>query len=58
MKCAFGRESWQDSDPPAAKVAELITKLGLDQVLAGSHDGKPVTFAKAFELVYGERLKL
>lgn len=38
--------------------ARWITEHGLTDVIAGRHDGKPVTFAKGFELVFGERLTL
>lgn len=62
---AFFRSLWTKVDPPsplvdatAEYVANAITTHGLDQVMCGSHDGKPVKFFQAYELVYGERLKL
>lgn len=42
----------------AEDVAQLIASNQLDHVIAGRHDSKPVTFAKGFELVFGERLTL
>jgi hypothetical protein len=45
-------------DDSADAYAEAITRNGLECVIAGRHDGKPVSFARAFELVYGERLTL
>lgn len=42
----------------AAFIADAIHAYGLADVIAGRHDGKPVTFAKGFELVFGERLTL
>lgn len=43
---------------PAKDIADAINTHGLSDVIAGRHDGRAVTFAKAFELVYGERLTL
>lgn len=42
----------------AQLVADAIRAHGLESVIAGRHDGRAVTFAKAFELVFGERLTL
>lgn len=42
----------------AESVADLIRLHGLDMTICGQHDGRACTFARAFELVYGERLKL
>jgi hypothetical protein len=40
------------------ELAQQITAHGLETVIAGRHDGKPITFARAFEVIYGERLTL
>jgi len=40
----------------ASAVADLITENGLTEVICGRHDNKPVTFGRAFELIYGQRL--
>jgi hypothetical protein len=40
----------------AREVADAITQRGLNLAICGKHDGKPVTFERAFELIYGERL--
>jgi hypothetical protein len=42
----------------ATLMADAITNNGLLEVIAGRHDGKPIKFAAAFELVFGERLTL
>jgi hypothetical protein len=41
----------------AAAIGGAITHLGLTEVIAGRHDGRAVTFARGFEIVFGERLK-
>lgn len=38
-------------------IADAIRAYGLADVIAGRHDGRPVTFARGFELVFGERLR-
>jgi hypothetical protein len=40
----------------AREMADTITAYGLNLAICGKHDGKPVTFERAFELIYGERL--
>lgn len=42
----------------AEDFARWITENGLLDVIAGRHDNRPITFAKGFELVFGERLTL
>lgn len=42
----------------ASMVADLIQLHGLEMVIAGRHDNKPVTFERAYEIVFGERLRL
>lgn len=46
-------EGWTAED-----IADLIRLHSLDMTICGTHDGRACTFAKAFELVFGERLKL
>lgn len=41
----------------AADIADAIRVHGLEQVLCGRHDNRPVTFSAAYQLVFGERLK-
>jgi hypothetical protein len=41
----------------ATLIADVIRAHGLHDVIAGRHDSRPVTFAKSFELIFGERLK-
>jgi hypothetical protein len=45
-------------DDSAASFAEAIANNHLEMVVCGRHDGKPVTYARAFELIYGQRLTL
>lgn len=45
-------------EPFARGMADAITGLSIEQCIAGRHDGRVVTMACAFELVYGERLTL
>lgn len=59
----FFRALWRKVEPPsplvdatAEYVANAITSSGLDQVMAGSHNGKPVKFFQAYELVYGKTI--
>jgi hypothetical protein len=40
------------------QLVDLIRDNHLSEAIAGTHDGKPVTFARAYELVTGERLTL
>lgn len=42
----------------ATDIAGYITQHGLNEVIAGKHDGRAITFANAFALCYGERLTL
>ncbi len=42
----------------ATNVADLIRALSLDAVIGPSHDGRATTYARGFELIYGERLTL
>lgn len=44
--------------PSAQAVADAIRIHGLETAIAGRHDGRPVTFAQGYELVFGERLTL
>lgn len=44
--------------PSAQAVADAIRIHGLETALCGTHDGRPVTFARGYELVFGERLTL
>jgi hypothetical protein len=41
----------------AAVVGDAIRVNGLLDVIAGRHDNRPVKFADAFTLLFGERLK-
>ncbi len=45
-------------EPTAEQVADLIRALSLDAVIGPSHDGRATTYARGFELIYGERLTL
>ena len=40
-----------------ADLADIITSHGLTEAVCGRHDGHAVKFGRAFELVFGERLK-
>lgn len=42
----------------AELIADAIRAHDLDLVICGRQDGKAVNYARGFELVFGERLKL
>lgn len=42
----------------AEQAADALTRLSLEGAIVGQHDGRAITGERAYELVYGERLKL
>lgn len=55
-KSALNTGSFPTEQSYEKDVADAIRIHGLESVIAGRHLGKPVTFSRAFEVVFGAQL--